>query len=158
MKALKLFGLGALVLIFQTTLLKLFEFYQVGPDLSLIFIVWCALQYGPLAGLLSGFFVGLIFDVYSYQEYLGAGMIVKSCLGYFIGLADDHVIQLEWSTKVMILAICFFLHDMFYNILIGINNQDMTSTMLKSTLPEAIYTIIVASLIFNLYSRKTDVK
>lgn len=155
MNKFKLFALGIFVVIFQTTVMKLFEFYQIGPDLSLIFIVWCALQYGPIAGLYSGFLIGGLFDVYSYVDYLGVGMLVKSLLGYFIGLADDHVIQLEWTTKVMILGIAFFLHDMVYNLLIGMSSEALGQAMLTSTIPEAVYTLVIASIVFNLYSKKS---
>ena len=147
---------GTITLIFQTTLMKLFEFHEIAPDLSLIFIVWAGLRYGPFAGLLSGFFVGLVFDVYAYPQFLGAGMLVKSSMGYFVGLADDHVIRLDWSTKVIILGICFFLHDLLYNLLIGMDSSSIREAMIQSTIPEAIYTILISTIIFNLYSRKVD--
>ena len=65
MISLRLLLIGGFVVLFQTTVMKLFEFYQIGPDLCLIFIVWAALKYGPIAGLYSGFLIGGLFDVYS---------------------------------------------------------------------------------------------
>lgn len=156
MNSFKLVTVGFLVVLFQTTLVKLFEFYQIGPDLTLIFIVWCALQFGPVAGLFSGFLIGALFDVYSYIDFLGVGMLVKGTLGYVIGLADDHVIQLEWSTKVMILGVAFFIHDMAYHLLTGLSSDVLGDNLLHVTLPEAIYTLIIASIVFNLYTPKSN--
>ena len=155
MISLRLLLIGGFVVLFQTTVMKLFEFYQIGPDLCLIFIVWAALKHGPIAGLYSGFLIGGLFDVYSYVDFLGVGMLVKSVLGYSIGLADDHVIQLEWTTKVMILFIAFFVHDIVYNFMIGLSSDAFSQSLLSSTLPAALYTVFIASIVFNLSNKKS---
>ncbi|MGL1934671.1 MAG: rod shape-determining protein MreD [Fibrobacterales bacterium] len=151
-----IFALGVLIL--QSTLLELLSINDVKPDLTIIFLVYISLLFGPVAGVFTGFLLGIIQDIYSY-EFLGAHALIKSAIGYFVGLFEEELISLDYITKVIILVFVFFLHDISYGFLIDMKFDEVIEFVKNKSLWESIYTIILGAFIFYLThtNKKTHV-
>jgi rod shape-determining protein MreD len=78
-----IFGLVAAVL--QSTLLSHLAFYRAVPDLALGIIVYSAYVNGVMAGQLSGFCYGIVFDFISAAPF-GLNAFVRTIIGALAGL------------------------------------------------------------------------
>jgi len=152
---LKIISMAVLVLILQSTLVKLISIYDVMPDLVIIFCVFVALKFGPVAGIFIGFTMGLIEDVYQYQ-YLGAMAWAKSITGFLVGLLEENVLKLNFITQVLVLGAAFLIHDFLFSWAIQQDSLSLSNILLYKTLPNGIYTIALGAIIFYLMSSSRD--
>ncbi len=159
MKVLFIFLFSIAILVLQSTVLGLLSINEVKPDLTIIFLVYVSLLFGPVAGVFTGFFLGIIQDIYSY-EYLGAYALIKSAIGYFVGLFEEELISLDYITKIIILIMVFYIHDVSYCFLIDMQVDDVFSFIKNKSLGESIYTVILGAFFFYLThtTKKTHVQ
>jgi rod shape-determining protein MreD len=150
MNSLKYTLAGLLTLVLQSTIVHFLSISAIVPDLTLVFVVYIALRYGPLAGLAAGFLMGLVQDVYSYDT-LGAGAMAKTILGYGLGLMEDHVVQLDFLSKVILLGVAFFIHDLLFILFIGTPSDKIGEILISSSLPEGLYTLVLGAIFFYLF-------
>ena len=80
---------GALVL--QTTLSGLIVGSTVAVNLVLVAVVYLALTYGPVTGLLSGMIGGLAQDALA-GGIVGLGGLTKTLIGFIVGLLSAQFI------------------------------------------------------------------
>jgi len=80
----------ALALALQTTLARYIR-VGAGVDLVLIVVVYAALSGGPVTGLLTGTFAGLIQDALSYG-IIGIGGLAKTVVGFLAGVIGTQFI------------------------------------------------------------------
>jgi rod shape-determining protein MreD len=143
-----------LVLVLQSTIVRMLEIGSVVPDLTLIFIVVVSLRFGSIAGLWFGFMTGLVQDVYQ-ADHLGAYALSKTLLGYAVGLAEEHVLRLYWVSKVLLLAFAFLLHDLVHATAMGLDQRLIPDLLIHRTLPEGLYTVVIGSLWFYFTSARS---
>ena len=74
------FILFVIVFALQATVVDWLRFFDVGPDLVIIFVVAVAIRRGPAAGCFWGFWAGFTQDVYAPVEWLGAHSISMTIL------------------------------------------------------------------------------
>ncbi len=141
------------VMILQSTVVNLIEVAGYVPDLRLIFIVYCALKFGPILGASMGFLSGFIMDVYSF-DHLGAGCLAGALSGYIVGLANEHVIELDRISKILLLGFFCFFHDFWYSLGMGANKSGMADFFLNQTIPATVYTLIIGAAF--IYVMETD--
>jgi rod shape-determining protein MreD len=80
--------LGAMVI--QTSVLQYLHLEGSKPDLILIIVVYLGLIKGSNVGCVSGFFFGLVEDVYSGMA-LGSNALTKTIIGFFCGLVGKRL-------------------------------------------------------------------
>jgi len=136
--------------ILQTTVADWLRIFDVGPDLIVIFVVSIAIKYGPAAGCFWGFLAGFTQDVYAPVEWLGAHSIAFTVLGFVVGQLEERFLTLNLPAKVGVLAFGFFVCDMIYFLLTGLEKDVITALFFSKTIPECIYTVIVGTVIFHL--------
>ena len=144
-----------IVMIAQSTVVDLIEISGIIPDFRIVFIVLCSLRYGPIVGSTLGFVSGFILDVYSYQQ-LGAGSMAGAIMGYMLGLANEHVIELDRISKVMILGLAFILHDVVYALCLRNLENGVVDFLLNKSLASGLYTLILGTAF--IYVLDTDLK
>ncbi len=144
--------------VFQTTVASWIEVFGVRPDFFVIFIVFIALGKGAAAGALWGFIAGFSQDVYAPAEWLGASTIAFTVLGFLVGLLEERFITLNLGLKIGVLAIGFLVSDFIYYFLTGVPNDSLARIFLTASLPECVYTVLFATLVFYLFSRKNTKK
>lgn len=138
----------------QLTVAKWLQIFEVGPDFVIILTVTIAIKFGPAAGCFWGFLAGFSQDVYAPIEWFGAHTIAMTVLGFLVGQLEERFLTLNLPTKVVVLAIGFFLCDMIYFLLTGLQKDVVTNLFFSKTIPECIYTVIVGAVVFYLSSGK----
>ncbi len=149
-KWVRVFLLFVLCFAMQTTVAQWLSIFDVGPDFIIILIVSIAIKHGPAAGVLWGFLAGFTQDVYAPMEWLGANTISYTILGFIVGQLEERFLTLNMPMKVGVLGFGFFLCDMLYFFLTGLEKDVVTNLFFSKTLPECVYTVVVGAVVFHL--------
>ena len=136
--------------VMQTTVAQWLAIFDAGPDFILIFIISVAIKHGPAAGVLWGFIAGFSQDVYAPVEWLGANTISFTILGFLVGQLEERFLTLNLPAKVGVLGFGFFLCDMLYFFLTGLEKEVVTNLFFSKTIPECLYTMVVGAVVFHL--------
>jgi rod shape-determining protein MreD len=81
----------ALALALQTTLANFLVRGPIAVDLVLVVVIYAALASGPVSGLLTGTFAGLVQDALS-SGVIGIGGLAKTLVGFFAGVIGTQFI------------------------------------------------------------------
>lgn len=138
----------------QSTVVDWLQIFGIGPDLLIILIVAVAIKHGPAAGCFWGFLAGFTQDVYAPVEWLGANAISMTVLGFVVGQLEERFLTLNLPAKTGVLAIGFFVCDMLYFLLTGLEKDVVTNLFFSKTVPECLYTVVVGVVVFHLSSGK----
>ena len=149
-KWLHVFLLFLVCFVMQTTVAQWLAIVDAGPDFILIFIISVAIKHGPAAGVLWGFIAGFSQDVYAPVEWLGANTISFTILGFLVGQLEERFLTLNLPAKVGVLGFGFFLCDMLYFFLTGLEKEVVTNLFFSKTIPECVYTMVVGAVVFHL--------
>ncbi len=149
-KWVRVFLLFVLCFAMQTTVAQWLSIFDVAPDFIIILIVSIAIKHGPAAGVLWGFLAGFTQDVYAPMEWLGANTISYTILGFIVGQLEERFLTLNMPMKVGVLGFSFFLCDMLYFFLTGLEKDVVTNLFFSKTLPECVYTVVVGAVVFHL--------
>jgi rod shape-determining protein MreD len=140
--------LTILFIVLQTTLARFLAIAGLSPDLTLVWIVYCAVRRGQLAGTLAGFFAGLTLDLLSGNDgMLGLLALSKTVSGFIAGyfFNDNKTIQtLSTYRFVLLLAMVSFVHNLIYFI-IFLQGSDVRwwGAVTFYGIPAAVYTTAV---------------
>lgn len=140
--------------ILQTTVGSWLQIFGAGPDFIIIMIVSIAIKYGPVAGCFWGFCAGFTQDVYAPVEWLGAHTVSMTILGFIVGQLEEKFLTLNQPAKVGVLGLGFFICDMIYFFMTGLEKEVVTNLFFSKTIPECIYTVVVGALVFHLSMAK----
>jgi rod shape-determining protein MreD len=103
-KALGVLVAIALALALQTTLARFVVGGTAALDLVLVVVVYVALTYGPVAGMLTGSAAGIIQDALS-SGVIGIGGLAKSIVGFLVGaIGQQFIVTAALPRFVMFLA------------------------------------------------------
>src|SRR5215831_8397404 len=91
MRAVRIILAVALALALQTTLGRFLVRGTVAVDLVLVAVVYVALTSGPVTGLLTGTFAGLVQDALS-SGIIGVGGLAKTVVGFLAGVIGTQFI------------------------------------------------------------------
>ncbi|MEE2877005.1 MAG: rod shape-determining protein MreD [Candidatus Neomarinimicrobiota bacterium] len=86
-------GLGVLLL--QILLSDFLTIRGLRPDFMLIFVIVVALRNGSLAGVVTGFSLGLVEDLFSAGSLMGLVPLTKSLTGFLIGRLRGRYIRMN---------------------------------------------------------------
>ena len=150
MKWLGTFVLFVITFALQMTVVDWMRFFDVGPDLVVIFIVAVAIKNGPAAGCFWGFLAGFTQDIYAPIEWLGAHSIAMTILGFAVGQLEERFLTLNLPAKVGVLGLGFFVCDMIYFVITGLGKEVVTNVFLTKSLPECLYTMLIGGIFFYL--------
>lgn len=112
----------AVAVILQVTLAR----YTVGGrwvfDLVVVGVVFAGLQWGPVAGILSGTMGGLMQDVLS-GEIVGVGGLAKTVVGCAAGAVGAQFVLVKPSARMLIVAGSTLVHRVIVLSLYGMIEQ-----------------------------------
>lgn len=103
--------LAALAL--QTTLASLVIRGTAAVDLVLIVVVYIALKFGPVTGLVAGTVAGLIQDALS-SGILGIGGLAKTIVGFLCGVLGTQFILTAVLQRFVLLLLATALHAVIF--------------------------------------------
>jgi rod shape-determining protein MreD len=96
---------GVLIALALQTTVAPFLFSQGGTiDLVLVVVIWTALQFGPVAGLLTGMAAGLAQDALS-GGIIGVGGFAKTLVGFMAGVFGSQFIVTNALPRFVVLFV-----------------------------------------------------
>jgi rod shape-determining protein MreD len=102
----------ALALALQTTLARFIR-GGAGVDLVLIVVVYAALSWGPVTGLLAGTFAGLMQDALSFG-IIGIGGLAKTVVGFLVGVIGTQFIVAHALPRFVVFFAASVLHAVLF--------------------------------------------
>ena len=109
MKALAALAAIAAALALQTTLASLVIRGTAALDLVLIVVVYIALMFGPVTGLLVGSAAGLVQDALS-SGIIGIGGLAKTVVGFVAGVLGTQFIVTAPLSRFVVFVLATILH------------------------------------------------
>ncbi len=98
-----------LALALQTTLTRFIVRGTVAVDLVLVVVVYAALTTGPVTGLLTGTFAGLVQDALS-SGVIGIGGLAKTVVGFLAGIIGTQFIVAQPLPRFVVFFAATALH------------------------------------------------
>ena len=92
MRNVRLFLFLVVIVIIQVTLMPHLRIANVAPDLGLVVAIAVAFNLGPEAGAITGFVVGLGFDLF-LSTPLGLNALVYALVGYGVGILQGGLLR-----------------------------------------------------------------
>jgi rod shape-determining protein MreD len=102
-----------IALALQTTLSRLLVRGAVAVDLVLVVVVYVALTFGPVTGLLTGTFAGLIQDALA-SGILGIGGLTKTVVGFLAGVIGTQFIVTQTLPRFVVFFMATLLHAVIF--------------------------------------------
>ena len=99
----------AVALALQTTLTRFIVRGTVAVDLVLVVVVYAALTTGPVTGLMTGTFAGLVQDALS-SGVIGIGGLAKSVVGFLAGIIGTQFIVAQPLPRFVVFFAATMLH------------------------------------------------
>jgi rod shape-determining protein MreD len=103
----------AAALAIQTTLARFLVRGSVAVDLVLVAVVYVALTSGPVTGMLTGTFAGLIQDAMS-SGVIGIGGLAKTVVGFFAGIIGTQFIVAQPLPRFVVFFGATALHAVIF--------------------------------------------
>jgi rod shape-determining protein MreD len=102
-----------LALALQTTLTRFIVRGTVAVDLVLVVVVYAALTTGPVTGLLTGTFAGLVQDALS-SGVIGIGGLAKTVVGFLAGIIGTQFIVVQPLPRFVVFFAATALHAVVF--------------------------------------------
>jgi rod shape-determining protein MreD len=102
-----------LALALQTTLTRFIVRGTVAVDLVLVVVVYAALTAGPVTGLLTGTFAGLVQDALS-SGVIGIGGLAKTVVGFLAGIIGTQFIVAQPLPRFVVFFSATALHAVLF--------------------------------------------
>ena len=103
----------ALALALQTTLTRFIVRGTVAVDLVLVVVVYAALTTGPVTGLLTGTFAGIVQDALS-SGVIGIGGLAKTIVGFLAGIIGTQFIVAQPLPRFVVFFAATVLHAVLF--------------------------------------------
>ncbi len=131
--------------ILQTTVFRAFDFGGIAPNLLMITVASSAFIKGDKAGLLTGFFSGLIIDIF-FGTYIGFFALIYMYIGFIIGKFHEVFFSQNIAIPIIFITISDFLYGFICYVLMFLfrTRFDIGYYMMNVIIPEVVYTALVA--------------
>ncbi|HPN39800.1 MAG TPA: rod shape-determining protein MreD [Melioribacteraceae bacterium] len=142
------------LLILQLTVIPLISYNNIVPDLIILPVVYFAVKKGQRFGMLLGFVLGLLFDLFS-GGLIGPAMFSKTITGFIAGyFYNENKIDLTLGSAffMVIVLICASIDSLFYSLFsVTENLSTFTTFLIKRSIFPGLYTsaFSLPSIIYN---------
>lgn len=146
--------------VLQSSLYQFISLANVMPNLIIILVVATAYMRGKTAGMVMGFFSGLLIDIL-FGNLIGLYALIQMIIGYIAGFAHKVYSRDDYTLPLFFIAIADFTYQFLYYIFEFLlrGRLDFPYYLRKIILPEVIYTVAAATIIYkllNLINHKLD--
>jgi rod shape-determining protein MreD len=145
--ALRQVAIGIGVILLQWLLSNL-TLWGAWPDVVLLFVAYVALRRGRVAGAVAGFAAGLAMDFVVMPEVLGINALLKTILGFVIGLfrsEQGDSLRLDPVQAFVGALVIAIVHNGLMTILLALDQDTRTPFLVFGLwLGGALYTAVVA--------------
>ena len=131
--------------ILQTTIFRVFDLGGVTPNLLLIFTTSTAFIKGDRAGLLVGFFSGLLIDIF-FGSYIGFYALIYMYIGFVVGKLHPIFFTQNLAIPILIIGISDFIFGFICYVLMFLfrTKFNIGYYMTAIIIPEMVYTALVS--------------
>ena len=131
--------------ILQTTVFRALDFGGIAPNLLMIMVTSSAFIKGDKAGLLTGFFSGLIIDIF-FGTYIGFYALIYMYIGFIIGKFHEVFFSQNIAIPIIFITISDFLYGFICYVLMFLfrTRFDIGYYMMNVIIPEVVYTALIA--------------
>lgn len=128
--------------------------FGVVPNLVFLVVLTLALTEGPVAGCVSGFVGGLLFDLLG-TSVVGPYALVFCVVGYVAGLLQANMFAEGWLLPVTVAFIASLGAEIAYGVIMAVLDVGMPfgSAFVRIMLPGAVYTTMLAVLLYPILTR-----
>jgi rod shape-determining protein MreD len=139
----------ALALTLQTTLARFVIRGTVAVDLVLVVVVYAALASGPVTGLLTGAFAGLVQDALS-SGVIGIGGLAKTIVGFLAGVVGTQFIVAQSLPRFVVFFGSTIVHGVVFIGLYELLDLRSFGTPYAAVLGQAAGNAVVGVLAFQM--------
>ena len=140
-------ALGLAVVLLQWLLSNL-QLWDVWPDVVLLYVAYVALRRGRVEGAATGFGMGLAMDFLVTPEILGLNTVLKTLMGFVIGLFRSEQGENLRLTPVQAFVgalVVAMVHNGLMTIVLALDQSTRTPFLVFGLwIGSAIYTAVVA--------------
>lgn len=153
--------------VIQSSMFRFFSLANIMPNLLLILIVSTAYMRGRMAGLLTGFFSGLLVDLMygsfiignnslsgEYVSYpiIGIHALLYLLIGYFIGYINRFYSNDDYTLPLIITAVSSFVYKFIYYVIEFLlrGRLNFVYYLRRFIIPEVIYTVAASIFVYKL--------
>ncbi|MCX7941421.1 MAG: rod shape-determining protein MreD [Endomicrobia bacterium] len=117
MKRLLMFLIIIVFLIFFDVLISISLPYYLRPNIWLAYIVFVALFKSHIESVVSGFVLGVIYDVIHLTVF-GVNILLFSSVGYVCGWLNKHVDETLWNVQLIVMFLGTMVYVFLYFLLL----------------------------------------
>jgi rod shape-determining protein MreD len=139
----------AVALAVQTTLARFLVRGSVAVDLVLVAVVYVALTSGPVTGMLTGTFAGLVQDALS-SGVIGIGGLAKTIVGFLAGIIGTQFIVAQPLPRFVVFFSATVLHAVIFMGLYVLLDVRHFGTPYAATIGQAVGNAVVGVVAFQL--------
>ena len=135
--------------ILQSTVCRYAAFGSIGPNLLIIVTASFGFMLGKKAGIIAGFFVGLLVDVFN-GGVLGFHALLYMYIGYFNGFFKRLFFKDDLKLQILLVTCSDFVYGIVYYMLMFLlrGRFHLGYYMMHIIIPEVVYTILLTIIIF----------
>ena len=139
----------AVALAVQTTLARFLVRGSVAVDLVLVAVVYVALTSGPVTGMLTGTFAGLVQDALS-SGVIGIGGLAKTIVGFLAGIIGTQFIVAQPLPRFVVFFSATVLHAVIFMGLYVLLDVRHFGTPYAAAIGQAVGNAVVGVVAFQL--------
>ena len=147
-----LFFMIIICFILQTTVLHLISIGSITPNLLLILCVSMGLMRGRKSGMWTGFFCGLLIDLF-YGSLFGFYALIYMYAGFFSGYAFRTYYDDDIKVPMLLTAVM----DLLYNLAVYIlqfllrGRIGLFTYLYRIIIPEIVYTVFLTVIVYKIF-------
>ncbi len=141
----------------QTSVFALFKLANTTPNILLVLVLSVAVMRGQKAGMLTGFFCGLLLDLV-YGTWLGGFAFLYMLFGFADGFFHSVYFSDDTFFPLVLIAVNDFLYGLVMFVVYGMmhNHMHILFYLRTKILPEIIYTVVVGFVLYQILLRVED--
>lgn len=140
-----------LILLFTLINIQLLDFIAINgqkPDILLILVIFLAQRRGIMDGQISGFFTGLLEDIFSIK-LLGLHSFIKLIVGYLAGFLHNNLVLDRIPLQFILGFIASLVHGILFILTKSLfDHLDIKEYILGTLWLKVIYTAFLTPLLF----------
>lgn len=153
----RIIATGLLIILFfvlQTSVFEMLKLADIVPNVLVILISSVAVMRGQKEGMLTGFFCGLLMDMF-FGNWLGGFAFLYMLFGFVDGFFN----RIYYSDDNFLPLILIGANDLVYGLIMFVvrgllrNHLDFSYYLTSIILPELVYTVAVGLVLYQLLLR-----
>ncbi|MBQ7743728.1 MAG: rod shape-determining protein MreD [Lachnospiraceae bacterium] len=138
----------------QTSIFPLIPFFNASPNLLLIITFSYGLLYGESIGLITGFFCGLLCDMY-FSGVFGSFMLIYSLIGFGNGMLNTSFFEDSITTPMLLSLANGFIYNFYIYFVHFLIRQkfNLPYYFVNVMIPNVLFTLIVTVIVYKFIYR-----